>query len=370
MKKVIEGSMAAAIAAKQSKPLVIPIYPITPQTHISEYLAQFKADGYLNSELVEVESEHSAISAAIGAQASGVRTFTATSSQGLALMHEMLHIASGLRLPIVMVVVNRAMSAPINIWNDHQDSISQRDTSWIQFYVESGQEIYDTVIQARKIAEKVLLPVMVCMDGYILSHMNEPVDLLEQKQVENFLGKYKPFVELNTKDPVSVGPIAFPDTYMEFKQDQQDAMNKAVTITKDVNKDFGKSFGRTYGDGLIEVVNPKAKHMVLAMGSVCGTIKHVIENEGLIKVRSFRPFPTEEIQKAAKNVKSIAVIDKDISFGNKGALYTEVVAALKNSKTKVSGFIAGLGGRDIIPKHIEKAIAESKKKEQSEVWLN
>jgi len=372
MKKVIEGSMAAAIAAKQGRPLVIPMYPITPQTHVSENLAQFKADGYLDAETIEVESEHSAISAAIGAQATGVRAFTATSSQGLALMHEMLHVAAGLRLPIVMVVVNRSLSAPINIWNDHQDSISQRDTGWIQLYAESGQDIYDTVLQARKIAEKVLLPVMVCMDGYILSHMNEPVDVLSQKQADSFIGKYKPFVELRPEKPVSVGPIAFPNTFMEFKQAQQEAMANAKKAIVKCNTEFKQKFDRGYGDGLIETYK-LGKHAVLAIGSVCGTIRHVVESQkdvGLIKIRSFRPFPNEELRKLASKLDSIAVIDKDVSFGNKGALYTEVCAALKGIDVKVSGFIAGLGGRDITSTLIEKAIKLSREKEQSEVWLN
>jgi len=374
MKSVMEGSMAAAIAAKQGRPLVVPMYPITPQTHVSEYLAQFKADGYLGAETIEVESEHSAMSAAIGAQATGVRAFTATSSQGLALMHEMLHVAAGLRLPIVMVVVNRSLSAPINIWNDHQDSISQRDTGWIQLYAERGQDIYDTTLQARKIAEKALLPVMVCLDGFILSHMHEPVDILNQKQADSFIGAYKPFVELNPKKPVSVGPISFPDTFMEFKQAQHEAMGDAKDAIVACNSEFAQKFGRGYGDGLIETHKlAGAKHAVLAIGSVCGTIRHVIEDEqnvGLIKIRSFRPFPNDELRALASKLDSIAVIDKDISFGNHGALYTEVCAALRGIDVKVSGFIAGLGGRDIRPAHIEKAIKLSKEKEQSEVWLN
>lgn len=365
--KVIEGSMAAAIAAQQAKPAVIPIYPITPQTHIPEYLTQFKADGYLKSEIIEMESEHSVMSAAIGAQATGVRTFTATSSQGLALMHEMLHIASGLRLPIVMVNANRALSSPINIWNDHQDSISQRDTGWIQLYVENNQEIYDTVLQAFKIAEKALLPVMVCMDGYVLSHMNEPVNLLKQNQVDKFIGKYDPYVTLDPKKPVSIGVISFPDTYMEFKQAQQEAILNSKKIISDINSSFKKSFKRSYGDGLVETFNlEKAKHAVIAMGSVCGTIKHVLPKDtGLIKIRSFRPFP--DLKKFSK-LKSIAVIDRDVSFGNHGALYTEVCATIHGPK--ISGFIAGLGGRDITPEHIKKAIEISKKREVQEEWLN
>lgn len=378
MKKVLEASTAVALAVKLCKPALIPMYPITPQTHIVEKLAEFIDNGELNSEMIHAESEHSALSACIGAQATGVRTFTATSSQGLALMFEVLFAASGLRLPIVMVNANRALSAPINIWNDQQDSISVRDSGWVQLYVESSQEAFDTVIQAYKIAESVLTPVMVCIDGYSLSHLHEPVDIPEQSEVDKFLPKYKPKYVLDPKRPITMGPIAAPDTYMEIKKMQQDAMIKAIGVIKNVNNEFKKAFKRGYGNGLIETYRmDDARYALMAMGSVCGTIRTVIDEMrrkgkkvGMIKVRSFRPFPENEVLNALKGLKGLGIIDRDISLGNRGALFTEVKSIVGNKKISVSSFIAGLGGRDINQKHIKKAISQTmKSKKQKEGWL-
>lgn len=378
MKKVVEASMAIAIAVKLCRPAVIPMYPITPQTHIVERLADFIDDGELDSEMIHVESEHSAMSATVGAQATGVRTFTATSSQGLALMFEVLFAASGLRMPIVMVNANRALSAPINIWNDQQDSISVRDSGWIQLYVESSQEAMDTVIQAYKIAEKVLLPVMVCVDGYSLSHVHEPVDIPKQSQVDRFLPRYRPKSYLNPKKPITMGPIAFPNTYMEFRKMQQDAFSDSINVIKKVNNEFKKDFKRNYGDGLIETYRIEdAEYAVMAMGTVCGTIRSVVDDmrekgtkTGMIKVKSFRPFPENEIINASKKLKGMAIIDRNISLGNNGALFTEVNSILKNKNIVVNGFIAGLGGRDITKEHIRKAISQTmKSKESKEEWL-
>jgi len=378
MKKVIEASMAIAIAVKLCKPAVIPMYPITPQTHIVERLADFIDDGELDSEMIHVESEHSAMSACIGAQATGVRTFTATSSQGLALMFETLFVASGLRLPIVMVNANRSLSAPINIWNDQQDSISVRDSGWIQLYAESSQEAFDTVIQAYKIAEKVLLPVMVCIDGYSLSHVYEAVDIPKQEHVDRFLPKYRPRYCLDPKKPITIGPISYPDTYMKFKKVQQDAFGDSVDVIKNVNDEFKRFFRRGYGNGLVEsYMMEDAEQAVMAMGSVCGTIRTVVDDMrkkgikvGLIKLKCFRPFPKNEIVNITAKLKGLAVIDRDISFGNKGALFTEVNSVIKSKEPLVNGFIAGLGGRDITPEHIEKAInLTMQSKECSEEWL-
>ncbi len=378
MKKVVEASMAIAIAVKLCKPAVIPMYPITPQTHIVERLADFIDNGELDSEMIHVESEHSAMSACIGAQATGVRTFTATSSQGLALMFEVLFAASGLRLPIVMVNANRSLSAPINIWNDHQDSISVRDSGWIQLYVESSQEALDMVIQAYKIAEKMLLPVMVCIDGFSLSHVHEAVDIPKQADADKFLPKYKPKYRLDPKKPVIIGPISYPDTYMEFKKMQQDAFNDSADAIKRANDDFKKIFRRGYGNGLIESYRMEdAEYAVMAMGSVCGTIRTVVDDfrgkgikAGLIKVKSFRPFPEKDIKDAVKKLKGLAVIDRDISLGNNGALFTEVNSIIKSKDLLIKGFIAGLGGRDITPEHIEKAINHAMKPgELNEEWL-
>jgi len=313
--------------------------------------------------MIHVESEHSAISAAVGSSATGVRTFTATASQGLALMHEILHIVPGMRLPVVMAVANRALSAPINIWNDHQDSISARDTGWIQLYVESAQEALDTTIQAFKIAEnkKVLLPAMVCVDGFSLSHVYEPVDVPQIREVGRYLPKFAPLYTLNPRKPITMGPVGFPDSYMNFRKQEQDAMLGSLQIIKNANKDFEKRFGRSYGDGLIETYMTKdADYAIMAMGSVCGTIRSVVDElrekgkkVGLIKVKCYRPFPSKELLKACSNLKGIGILDKNISLGHEGALYTDVRSILFDQKIILNNFIAGLGGKDITPKDIE-----------------
>jgi len=377
--KVVEASMAVAIATKLCRPAVIPMYPITPQTHIVERLADFINDGELDSEMIHVESEHSAISAAIGSAAMGVRTFTATASQGLALMHEIIFIVSSLRYPIVMAVANRALSGPINIWNDHQDSVSARDSGWIQLYVESSQEAFDTTIQAFKIGEtqEVSLPVMVCLDGFTLSHVYEPVELLNQEQVDGFLPAYKPSIPvLDPAKPVSIGPIAYPDSYMEFKKAEDDAMQKALKIIRDVNSEYSKSFGRRYGDGLVELYRMKdAKHAVVAMGSICGTSRVAVDEMrkkgkkvGLIKIKAFRPFPKAVIRKVTEGLKGIAVLDRNISIGFGGALCSEIRSALSGKKIIVNSFIAGLGGRDVTKQHVTKALNSLDKKRDTQ-WL-
>ncbi len=382
MKKVIEASMAVAVAVKLCKPDVIPMYPITPQTHIVERLADFINDGELNSEMIHVESEHAAISAALGVSAAGSRVFTATASQGLALMHEVLHIVSGMRLPVVMAVANRALSAPINIWNDHQDSVSARDTGWIQLYVESAQEALDTTIMAYKLAESkdVLLPVMVCLDGFTLSHVYEPVDIPKQTKVTAFVKRYKPYYSyLDPKKPLTLGPVGFPDSFMEFKLDQQKAMKKAETNIKKISLEFKKAFGRSYGNGLIEQYRMRdAKTAIIAMGTICGTARVVVdelrkkgEKVGLIKLKCFRPFPEAELKKALKKVSKCIVLDRNISLGHEGALYSELKSAMYGSGLSVYGFIAGLGGRDVKKEHIAKAfnIASSKKQKDEIAWL-
>lgn len=317
-----------------------------------ERLADFVYNKELDSEYINVESEHSAISACVGAQAAGARTFTATCSQGLALMHEILFIASGLRLPIVMANVNRALSAPISIWNDHSDSIAARDSGWIQLYVESSQEAFDTIIQAYKIAEKSSLPVMVNLDGYILSHVYEPIDTLSQHQVNKFLPNYKPKFKLDPSNPLTIGAIAYPNHYMEFKKQQNKATLNSIKIIKQTNSEFKKQFKRGYGNGLLETYNINAKRLFVAMGSVCGTIKELIDKNkqyGLIKIKCFRPFPKEELKKLIKN-KELIVIDKNISFGNEGVLAIEI----KTLSDNVKPVIAGLGGRDITIKGLLK----------------
>ncbi len=318
------------------------------------------ADGEIpNCEYINVESEFSALSALVGASATGARTYSSTSSQGLELMHEVLFNASGMRLPIVMTVVNRAVSAPISIWNDHQDSISQRDTGWIQLYAEDLQEMSDMTAQAFKVAEDkdVMLPAMVCMDGFILSHVFEPVVLLEQELTDKFLPTYDPEHVLDTRNPLSFGTFADPSAYTEFRYLQQKGMDVALGKIEKAAEDFKKIFGRYYG-GLIEpYMAEDAEILLMAMGSVVGTIKDVIDKArsqgikvGLIKVRTFRPFPVEVIRSAVSDAAIVVALDKNISIGlNEGALFTEVKSCLYNSdiNVPVMGFMLGHGGRDI-----------------------
>lgn len=375
---VVEGSYAVAHAAKICRPNVISAYPITPQTHIVEDLSQFMADGEIpNCEYINVESEFSAISALIGASAVGARTYSATTSQGLLLMHEALFNASGMRLPIIMTVANRAVGAPINIWNDHQDSIAQRDTGWIQLYVEDVQEASDTLPQLFKIAEdhEIMLPGMVCMDGFILSHVYEPVVLLEQELTDNFLPAFQPENILDPENPKTFGAFAAPDTYEEFRYLQEQAMQKALPKIEAVAKEFEEVFGRFHG-GLIDgYMLDDAEIIVMSMGSILGTVKDVVdeyrakgEKIGVLKVRSFRPFPKEQVKEAVKNAHAVVVLDKNISIGtNEGALFTETKACLYNSKIRVPlmGYTVGHGGRDIRAENIVKVIEETKKAAKS-----
>lgn len=375
---VVEGSYAVAHSAKVCRPNVISAYPITPQTHIVEDLSQFIADGEIpNCEYINVEAEFSAISALIGASAVGARTYSATTSQGLLLMHEALFNTSGMRLPVIMTVANRAVSAPINIWNDHQDAIAQRDTGWIQLYVEDVQEASDTLPQLYKIAEdyEVMLPGMVCMDGFILSHVYEPVVLLEQELTDDFLPPFQPEDILDPEDPKTFGAFASPDTYEEFRYLQEQAMQKALPKIEAVAKEFEEVFGRYHG-GLIDgYMLDDAEIIIMSMGSILGTVKDVVdeyrargEKIGVLKVRSFRPFPKKQICEAVKNANAVVVLDKNISIGtNEGALFTETKSCLYNSKIRVPvvGYTVGHGGRDIRVESIEKIIEEIKKVSKS-----
>ncbi|MFH0831335.1 MAG: pyruvate ferredoxin oxidoreductase [archaeon] len=371
-----ECSEAIASAAASCKLGVIATYPITPQTHIVEKLAKMHSEGKLNAEVINVESEHSAMSACIGAEACGVRTFTASSSQGIALMSEMLFIASGMRLPIVMAVANRAVSSPINIWNDHSDTMAQRDSGWLQIYCESSQEAYDSIIQAYKIAEQknVMLPVMVCVDGFTLSHLWEPMEEIKQGDIDSFLPAYNPINKLDTDNPKTLGALAYPNTYMQFKKQQQDAMANSLEAIKKSNIEFGKKFNRTYGDGLVETYRiDDAKEAIVAMGSVCSTARIVIDKLrqqgrkiGMIKIRAFRPFPSEAIKKIACNIDKLAVIDRAVSLGSLGPLFLEIKAALP--ATRMNNFIVGLGGRDINENIIGNIIKKIGQKQEVE-WI-
>lgn len=372
--KVISSAEAISEAVKRAKPDVIPVYPITPQTKISEKLADYVADGELDAHYIKVESEHSAMSAAIGASGAGVRVFTATSSQGLAYMHEPVFAAAGMRVPIVMADANRALSSPINIWNDQQDSIAERDAGWIQIYAETGQEAFDTTIQAFKIAENkdVLLPVMVCVDGFILTHTVDPVELISQEDVDEFLPPYVPeHSYLDPKDPMSLGTLADPNYYMEIRYDIEKALQNSLSVIEEVGKEYGEKFGRTYG--LIEEYKSEDADIILiAMGSLCDTIKDVVderrengEKVGLIRVRVYRPFPKEALLNAVGDAK-LAVIDKDVSFSSGGALYLDTKAAVKND---TYNYIVGLGGRDITPKDIDEIIEKTKNPVKDVEWI-
>ena len=367
-KDVMHGSRAVAEAVKLCGVEVVAAYPITPQTHIVEDIAEMVANGELKAEYIMVESEHSAMSACIGASATGARVFTATASQGLALMHEVLWIASGMRLPIVMVNANRALSAPINIWNDQSDSIAERDSGWIQIYVETNQEALDSVIQAYRIAEdrEVLLPVMVCMDGFVLTHTVEPVEVPDEEQVKRYLPElHLPHV-LDPEQPVTMGSLGDPNYYMEFRKQQELAMENALRVAMQADEEFKEIFGRGYG--LIEEYNLENAEIVLVtMGSLAGTIKETLDalgddGVGLLRIRLFRPFPKEAVRRALSRAKVVNVIEKDVSIGfGEGALMTELKSVLYGSDARIIGTVAGLGGRDITTEHIREAIERAKR---------
>lgn len=372
MKEFLEGSRAMALAAKLCRPGVVSAYPITPQTHIVEDLAKFVADGELNAESINVESEHSAASAVLGSQAAGVRSFTATSSQGLLLMGEVVFNIAGMRLPILMICANRAVSAPINIWNDQQDSISLRDSGWIQIHAENNQEAIDLIIAGYKIGEnpKIMLPIMVCVDGFILTHGMEIVDLPTQEEVDKFLPPYNPPYKLDVENPMSLGLLGDPSIYLENRYALHKTMEDVLKLIPTVSNEYKKQFGRE-GISLVEEYKlADAEIALVAMGSVCGTIKDVIDEQrakgikvGLLKIVTYRPFPKEAIANSLKNIPYVGIVDKDISLGSEGALYTEVKSLFNTPAKKISGFIIGLGGRDITIANIEEMIKLTKTEE-------
>jgi pyruvate ferredoxin oxidoreductase alpha subunit len=368
MKQFLEGSLAVAEVVKLAKPGVISAYPITPQTHIVEELAQMVADGDLKAEFVNVESEHSAASVVLGAVATGVRAYTATSSQGLFYMGEVLFNIAGLRLPVMLTCANRAISAPINIWNDQQDSVSLRDSGWIQLYAEDNQEVVDLHLMGYKLGEdkSIMLPVMVCMDGFILTHGIETVDMPTQEQVDKFLPAYAPLYKLDTANPLTIGPLVDPEYYMETRYAIQETHKDVLKLIPQITADFAKVFGRHY-NGLVEEYKTKdAERVIVAMGSVCGTIKDVVDElrvkgkkVGLLKVTTYRPFPQQEIYEALKNVSRVAVLDRALSLGSYAPLAGETKAVFFGKKKKpqvISSFIVGLGGRDITKNSIREIL--------------
>jgi len=354
----LTGNYACAHAMAQIEPDVVACYPITPQTELMHKFADFVADGKVKTEFILVESEHSAMSACVGAAAAGARVMTATSSQGLALMWEIVYIASSLRLPLVMPLVNRALSGPINIHCDHSDAMGARDSGWIQLFCENSQEVYDTTVQAVKIAEnkEVLLPVMVCFDGFIISHTTERVDILEDHEVKEFVGQYQPDHPLLDVDhPVTYGPLDLPDYYFEHKKQESDAMKNATQVVIDVGKAYKALSGREYGI-FEKYLTEDADYIILCMGSTAGTAKAAADDQrargnkvGVLKLRMFRPFPADELAQALAGAKAVAVLDRADSFNALGGpLWGDLRSALYGKcSVPVSNYIYGLGGRDI-----------------------
>lgn len=386
MKMVIRGNEATALAAKLCRPDVIPAYPITPSTLFPEKISQYVANGELDAEFINVESEHSAMSACIGASCAGARVCTASASQGIALMHEMLFIAAGMRLPIVMAVGNRALSAPINIWCDHQDTISQRDTGWLQFYAEKNQGGLDLMIMAFKICEdkRVLLPAMVGIDAFVLTHTVEAVDVPDQKLVDEFLPPYKPEEYADPDKPMTFGSFGTPEFYQEFKYAQTKAMDEASKVIDEVFAEFKNKFGREH-QKIMPYKCEDADVIILTMGSMSGTAKAAVDKMreggkkvGCCKLTVYRPFPGKELVGLAKNAKVMAVVDRDISPDIGGALYGDVSAKFVNQSERplVTNYILGLGGRDILIENFEEIynksmdVIEKGKVEKPVEWIS
>ena len=369
----LSGNEAAATAMKQINPDVVAAFPITPSTEIPQYFSTFVSNGQVDTEFVAVESEHSAMSACIGAQSAGGRAMTATSANGLSLMWEMIYIASSLRLPIVMSLVNRAVSGPLNIHNDHSDAMGVRDAGWIMLFSENNQEAYDNLLMANRIAEHedVLLPLMVCQDGFITSHSIENIELLEDDIVKKFIGKYNPkHYLLNEKEPIAVGPLDLQPYLFEHKYQQAEAMRNAKKVILDVSAEFEKLTGRKYSF-FEEYKMDDAELVVVCMNSTAGTTKAVVDDlrskgvkAGLLKIRVFRPFPAEEIAKALSNAKAIAVLDKADSLNAAGgALFEDVVSGMYMNKTNIPtvNYVYGIGGRDTTTKDIASVYSDLQK---------
>jgi pyruvate ferredoxin oxidoreductase alpha subunit len=354
----IEISIAVAEAVKLANTDMVAAYPITPQTHIVEKLAEMVADGELKAAYINAESEHSAISLCLGSSIAGARTFTATSAQGLALMHEILYIAAGMRLPIVMLVVNRAMSAPLSIWGDHSDVMAERDTGWLQLFAQNGQEAFDMTLQAFRIAEdhRVLLPIIVNIDGFTLSHVIEPIEILEQAEVNKFMKEFKPFYPLDPRKPMTFGAFAVPEYYIEAKKQVEDAVFSSAKVIKEVWNEFGKLYGRKYTP-IESYKTSDAKILLLTLGGIGETAQTAVDEMradgikvGLLKLKMYRPFPITELRKACKNAKTLVIAERAMSVGGLGGpIGFEVRSAFYNEVKKpvIHDYILGLGGRDV-----------------------
>ena len=382
MKKVIIGNHAVSWGAQLARVEVISAYPITPQTQIVEKLSEMCADGSLAARFIKVESEHSAMAACIGASAAGARTFTATSSHGLVYMHEMLHWAAGGRHPVVMAEVNRALGPGWNIWTDQNDSLSQRDTGWVQLYCETNQEVLDTTIQSFRIAEALDLPVMLVLDAFYLSHTAEPVDIPDQEMVDRFLPPREARFKLDVNDPHAFGALVRPDSYMEMRWHQQEAMREVPRVFEKVEADWMRMFGRRYG--AVESYRAEdAELLLVTSGTVTSTARFAVDRRreageaiGLVKVKMFRPFPTGPLREALSGVKRVAVLDRNISPGHCGIFAEETRAALYDLPTEdrpdVYGYIIGLGGRDVTPAVIDEVIDRTRRStsvEREDLWV-
>jgi pyruvate/2-oxoacid:ferredoxin oxidoreductase alpha subunit len=382
MKKVMMGNHAVSWGVTLARAEVISAYPITPQTQIVEELSEMCSDGRLDARFIKVESEHSAMAACIGASAAGARAFTATSSQGLALMHELLHWAAGGRHPIVMADINRAMAPGWNIWTDQNDTLSQRDTGWIQLYCETNQEVLDTTIQAFKIAEAVDLPVMLVLDAFFLSHTSEPVDIPDPEGVDRFLPRRNARVKLDTKDPHAFGGLVGPQAYMEMRWFQHEAMDTARKVADEVAAEWHEIFGRSWP--MVEAYRADDAELILVTsGTITSTARHVVdlrrdqgERVGLVKVKMFRPFPTQELRRYLKGPRRVAVLDRNISPGHGGIFAEEIRSALYDvpldDRPLVLGYIVGLGGRDVTPQVIGDIIDRTRgsaRAEREDIWV-
>lgn len=363
MMKVITGDHAVAIGAKLCRVDVVPAYPITPQTLIIEHIADFVNDGEMDVRFLTMESEHSVMSAAAAASAAGARVFTATSSQGLAFMYEMLYATAPMRLPVVMVNANRTLTAPPGIWCEYNDSMGVRDSGWLQVYVEDNQEALDMIIQSYRIAEdkRVLLPLMPCIDGFVLTHTVEPVEIPEQRNVDSFLPAYKPDIILDPARPAMIGTFMPAEYIMEMRRQTIEAVESAKKVIAEINEGFAKLFGRNYG-GLFDTYQMEdAEAALITIGTVTSTSREVVDNlrkegkkVGIVKLRFFRPFPAEELRKVLSGVSAVGVFDRSVSYHGGGHVFNEVCAALYGVTTPVINHLAGIGGRDVTKEQITK----------------
>jgi len=380
MRKVIMGNHALSYGAQISRAQVISAYPITPQTQVVELLSEMCADQKLDAKFIKVESEHSAMASCIGASAAGARTFTATSAQGLALMHEMLHWASGGRHPVVMGNINRAMAPGWSIWSDQNDSLSERDTGWMQFYCASNQEVVDRVIQAFKVGEALMIPAMVILDAFTLSHTYEVVDLPDQDKVDSYLPPFKPEIKLTPKDPHAFGGLTSPEHYFELRYKLQKAMERAPALIEETGKEFEKLFGRRLG--LVEEHRCDDAELLFVSSGTAGYTANVGVDQlreagvkaGNLRIQVLRPFPFETVRRIIGRAKKVAVVDRNISYGYHGIFYQEVKAALYGQKgaPPLFGYITGLGGRDITPESFKEIAAHAMAKDGADeeiVWI-